>query len=163
MARSKRDSRELANLGKALALLREQRGLSQAEFAARSGISISQLSKYENQKERMRLDTLARLLEVLDLGFDRFFRFVHTFGEAMRLRPEPEPVERRAVEAAFHDLRIAIDRLERVIGRLVEPATDSSVLAPDGGATGSCDRRVSDQDVPDAGFAVKGGRREDRE
>ncbi|HEY6321893.1 MAG TPA: helix-turn-helix transcriptional regulator [Thermoanaerobaculia bacterium] len=138
-----------------MALLREQRGLSQAEFAARSGISISQLSKYENEKERMRLDTLARLLEVLDLGFDRFFRFVRTLGEAMRLRPEAEPVERRAVEAAFRDLRIAIDRLERVIGRLVEPATDSSAVAPDGGATGSCVQGVSDQDMPSAGLSSK--------
>ncbi len=152
MGRSKRDSRELTNIGRALVLLRAERGLSQLEFAARSGISRSQLSGYESHNEKMKLETLARLLEVLDLGFDQFFRFVGTLGEALRLRPEPEPVERRAVEGAFHDLRIAIDRLERVIGRLVEPATGSSALAPDGGATGSNLEDGRDQDEPDSGL-----------
>jgi len=155
MARSKRDSRELANLGRALVLLREQRGLTQVELAARSGIGVSQLSKYEKQNERMRLDTLARLLEVLDLGFDRFFRFVGALGEVLRLRPEPEPVERREVEAAFRELRTAIERLERVIGRLVEPATDSAALPPDGGAIGSSLEDARDEERPDSGLPSK--------
>jgi len=101
----------------------------------------------------------------LGLGFDQFFRFVGMLGEALRLRPKPEPVERREVVGAFHDLRIAIDRLERVIGRLVEPAAGNSALAPEGGAAGSCVQGVSDQDVPNAGLPSKaeGGRTESDE
>jgi len=67
------------NLGKALGLLRELRGLSQAKTAKAAGIGKSQLSKYENSKELPKLDSLEKLLKVLGVGYFEFFytlRFV---------------------------------------------------------------------------------------
>ena len=55
-----------ADLGSALRLLREAAGLTQAELAQKAGMGKSQLSKYENGKELPKLETLERLLEVLD-------------------------------------------------------------------------------------------------
>ena len=61
------------NLGLALKLLREQKGKSQAQLAAETGIGKSQLSKYESGKELPKLHSLARLLDTLDVGYEGFF------------------------------------------------------------------------------------------
>jgi transcriptional regulator with XRE-family HTH domain len=61
------------NLGRALALLRELRGESQAQVASKAGIGKSQLSKYENGKELPRLDSLEKVLAILDVGYFEFF------------------------------------------------------------------------------------------
>lgn len=64
------------NLGHALALLRELRGLSQAECARRAGVGKSQLSKYEKGKELPKLESLGKVLVVLDVRQDGFFSVV---------------------------------------------------------------------------------------
>jgi transcriptional regulator with XRE-family HTH domain len=76
------------NLGKAIFLLRELRGKSQAEVARSAGIGKSQLSKYENGKELPRLDSLEKVLVALGTGYLEFFetlalvdRRVRTLGE----------------------------------------------------------------------------------
>jgi len=61
------------NLGRALRLLRELRGESQAQLARKAGIGRSQLSKYENGKELPKLDSLERLLAILNVGSFEFF------------------------------------------------------------------------------------------
>jgi transcriptional regulator with XRE-family HTH domain len=62
-----------ANLGRTLSLLRELRGKSQARVAREAGIGKSQLSKYENGKELPKLDSLEKVLSVLDVGHFEFF------------------------------------------------------------------------------------------
>ncbi|MBW8879019.1 MAG: helix-turn-helix transcriptional regulator [Acidobacteria bacterium] len=62
----------LDNFGPALVLIRELRGLSQAAVARAAGIGKSQLSKYENGKELPRLDSLAKVLAALNIGFFEF-------------------------------------------------------------------------------------------
>ena len=61
------------NLGRALALLREMRGLSQMALSRRARIGKSQLSKYERGRELPKLDTLERLLGVLEVSPLSFF------------------------------------------------------------------------------------------
>jgi len=105
------------NLGESLALLRQIRGLSQAETARRSGIGKSQLSKYENGRELPKLDSLARLLAVLEVSHFDFFYTLHAIDELVSslgseplLRPHGRPsILNRATNEAFH----------RVIGELL--------------------------------------------
>ena len=61
------------NLGRTLSLLRELRGKSQALVAREAGIGKSQLSKYENGKELPKLDSLEKVLLVLEVGHFEFF------------------------------------------------------------------------------------------
>jgi transcriptional regulator with XRE-family HTH domain len=65
------------NVGKALTLIREIRGMSQAEVARRAGTGKSQISKYENGKELPKLDTLRNVLRALEIGHFEFFYTVH--------------------------------------------------------------------------------------
>jgi transcriptional regulator with XRE-family HTH domain len=54
------------NLGKAISLCRKQRNLSQAELAARAGLSISYLSLLEqNKRKDPSLSTIQKLAEAL--------------------------------------------------------------------------------------------------
>ena len=56
------------NLGLALSLLRELKGLNQVQLARQAGVGKSQLSKYENSRELPKLDSLERILRVLQLS-----------------------------------------------------------------------------------------------
>jgi transcriptional regulator with XRE-family HTH domain len=64
------------NLGPALRLMREERGLSQSALARAAGIGKSQLSKYESGRERPKLDSLEKLLTVLSIRVADFFAVV---------------------------------------------------------------------------------------
>jgi len=61
------------NLGRALYLLRDLRGLNQVTVARQAGLGKSQLSKYEAGKELPKLDSLAKVLSVLGIGPAQFF------------------------------------------------------------------------------------------
>ena len=63
-------------LGLALIILREQAGLTARELATEAEVGRSQLSKYENGRENPKLETLARLLDVLDVEPLAFFYLV---------------------------------------------------------------------------------------
>ncbi|HWM90979.1 MAG TPA: helix-turn-helix transcriptional regulator [Thermoanaerobaculia bacterium] len=54
-----------AELGPALRLFRERAKLSASAVAQRAGIGKSQLSKYETGRELPKIDTLAKVLDVL--------------------------------------------------------------------------------------------------
>jgi len=69
------------NLGRALRLLRDLQGWSQADFARRASIGKSQLSKYESGKELPKLDTLEKLLLTLGVSPLDFFQTVRFFDE----------------------------------------------------------------------------------
>jgi transcriptional regulator with XRE-family HTH domain len=72
------------NLPRALTLIRELRGLNQAQVASRAGIGKSQMSRYEGGKELPRLDTLVTVLAALRVGIFEFWYIVHLIdsGEA---------------------------------------------------------------------------------
>ena len=65
--------RMFGNLGRTLALLREMRGYSQLALSREARIGKSQLSKYENGRELPKLETLERVLAVLDVQPISFF------------------------------------------------------------------------------------------
>ncbi len=118
------------HIGKALAILRQQRGLSQAQLAARCGMGRPQVSRYESGKELMKLDTLEKILTTLSIEPEEFFRFLRSFDPSARsyLGRVPNRVDDRLLVDAFQNLHAAIDQLREVIERTVDPATWLSTL-----------------------------------
>jgi transcriptional regulator with XRE-family HTH domain len=55
-------------VGLALEVLRKLKGMSQAALAQAAGVGKGQISKYENGKELPKLDTLEKLLGVLQVS-----------------------------------------------------------------------------------------------
>ena len=82
------------NLGRALYLIRDLRGKSQAAVAREAGMGKSQLSKYEGGKELPRLESLRRVLKVLDIGPFEFFYAMHLIN----LEEERLDLQREAAE-----------------------------------------------------------------
>ncbi len=76
-----------AELGTTLRLLREAAGLTQGELARRTGMGKSQLSKYENGKELPKLESLERLLEVLDAEPATLFYTAHLLKHRAEIGP----------------------------------------------------------------------------
>ncbi len=108
------------DIGKALVLLRQQRGLTQAQLAARCGMSRPQVSRYESGKELMKLETLEKILRTLVVEADDFFRFLRSLDDS-----DPEQgrardrIDDRMLADAFRNLHGAIDGLHRVVERAV--------------------------------------------
>src|ERR1700730_10813946 len=106
----------VSNIGKALAMVRQQSGMSQYQLAVRCKMGRSQISKYEAGREIMKLDTLEKLLSVLDIEPEQFFRFVRSldesFGAQRRARGHGEE---SPLEEAFQNLHFAIDKLQRAV------------------------------------------------
>ena len=81
--------------GIVIARLRVQKGLSQETASGLAGIARSHLVMLENGKKTVRLDTLWRIAEALDIRPGELVRLVEQEAEQ---RAETE--ERRRVEAA---------------------------------------------------------------
>ena len=80
-----------AQLGLALTITRERARLTASALAAKAGVGKSQLSKYERGRESPKLETLARLLEVLDvepLAFFYLMQLLHRGASEERLNIE---------------------------------------------------------------------------
>jgi transcriptional regulator with XRE-family HTH domain len=134
------------NIGKALAILRQKRGLSQAELAEMCEVGRSQISRYEAGRELMKLGTLERILAVLAVEPEDLFRFVRSLGEASTPHQERarNRIEDRQLADAFQNLHTAIDELQQVVERSIEPATRFARLIDEaagarGSATGAPD------------------------
>jgi transcriptional regulator with XRE-family HTH domain len=123
------------NLGRALRLLREQKGLSQARLARSAGIGKSQLSKYENGRELPRLDSLEKVLNALEadyLGLFHAMAWLDKHGSALVSRELGlveiqmpvlsvlHPVAEEAFSKAFHSLLVLHGKVieEFFVGRL---------------------------------------------
>lgn len=79
------------NLGKALNLIRDLRGKSQAQVAREARIGKSQLSKYESGKELPKLDSLKKVLGALEVGpFEIFYTMYLIDLQAANLNVEEE-------------------------------------------------------------------------
>ena len=112
------------NIGKALAILRQRKGLSQAQLADWCGIGRSQVSRYEAGKELMKLETLEKILGTLTIEPEDFFRFLRSLDDSAepRQRRAPDRDDRLLAET-FLNLHTAIDELRRVIESAIDPAT----------------------------------------
>jgi transcriptional regulator with XRE-family HTH domain len=133
------------NIGKALAILRQQKGLSQAELADSCGIGRSQVSRYESGKELMKLDTLEKILGELAVAPDDFFRFLGSLdpASAPQGRRIPDRIDDRLLDEAFGNLHSAIDELRLVVKRAIDPAVRFAKLIDDAAASkGSVVERV---------------------
>lgn len=83
--RLKRDrSTELPHLGSYLAAARLQRGLSQAELAARCDLSQAQVSYFELGRRRPTLDQLVRIARSLDVSIEKLIAGSDRPGEGLR-------------------------------------------------------------------------------
>jgi transcriptional regulator with XRE-family HTH domain len=103
-------------VGQALALVRQERGISQYELADRCRIGRSQISKYEAGRELMKLETLAKILNVLAIEPDQFFRLAGSLTDSLKPVPEAErEIRQRKLQEAFVRLHAAIDHLQEVI------------------------------------------------
>ena len=60
-------------VGQKIRQIRKSRHLTQADLAARIGITQSDLSRMENGEYKVGLDTLFRILQVFELSMSRFF------------------------------------------------------------------------------------------
>ena len=72
-----------ARIGTALVMLRARAGLSAAAVARMAGIGRSQLSKYETGKESPKLESLARILDALNVEPLTFFYHVHAISRGV--------------------------------------------------------------------------------
>ena len=114
-------------LGLCLRTFRELSGKSQASVAREAGIGKSQLSKYENGKELPKLDSLGKVLSVLEISPLTFFYGISVLEkgfdpsrrvEAELLRSESTGPLWRAQEAA--GLRSLFEQFLHVFETAVE-------------------------------------------
>jgi transcriptional regulator with XRE-family HTH domain len=112
-----------SNIGPALRIIRQARGISQSRLALISKTGRSQLARYEAGKDLMRLDTLEKLLEALEVEPEQLFRLVRSLDESLSPRQPGvgERIEVRALEDAFQNLRSAIDQLQQAVQRCLSP------------------------------------------
>jgi transcriptional regulator with XRE-family HTH domain len=80
MSEEREATKQFRNLGRALGLLRDLRGLSQAELARRAHVGKGPLSRYEGGR-LPKLDALERLLAVLEVRQETFFSIVALLEE----------------------------------------------------------------------------------
>jgi len=111
------------DIGKALALLRQQRGLTQAKLADRCGVSRPQVCRYESGKELMKLETLEKILRTLVVEPDDFFRFLRSLddSDSPQQGRAGDRIDDRMLADAFRNLHGAIDGLHEVVERAVDP------------------------------------------
>jgi transcriptional regulator with XRE-family HTH domain len=104
------------SVGKALAIIRQERGVSQEMLALTCRIGRSQLSRYESGRELMRLDTLEKMLQALHIAPDQFFRLMTSLdGSLQQPSPGLANLDASVLEEAFQDLHSAIDQLRSVL------------------------------------------------
>jgi transcriptional regulator with XRE-family HTH domain len=136
------------NVGKALAMLRQKQGLSQAELADSCGFGRAQISRYEAGKELMKLNTLERILSQLSVEPEDFFRFVRSLDApppAPRESRVPDRIDDRPLAAAFQNLHAAIDELRQVVELSIDPAVRFARLIDQAAASGG---KVTDTSEP---------------
>lgn len=111
-------------LDRALEILRIQAGLRQIDIARRAEITPAMISEYESGKKRPHVDTLGKILTVLDAD-------VHALANALRSaqreeieqeRPEattPGDQNRHRATRALGEMTTAFDTLSRALTDLL--------------------------------------------
>lgn len=72
---------EIFSFGERLSIYRKRSGLSKKDIAEQVGISVSTLSKYENDESQPTIDTLVNLAIVLDVSI---MKLITGFGDHVR-------------------------------------------------------------------------------
>jgi transcriptional regulator with XRE-family HTH domain len=78
-------------VGQKIRQIRKSRHLTQADLAARIGVTQSDLSRMENGEYKVGLDTLFKILQVFELSMSHFFE--EPAAEAPAASPEAAPFE----------------------------------------------------------------------
>ena len=78
-------------VGQKIRQIRKSRHLTQADLAARIGVTQSDLSRMENGEYKVGLDTLFRILQVFELSMSHFFE--ESSAEAPAASREAAPFE----------------------------------------------------------------------
>ena len=78
-------ARFFSQFGLALQVLRHKSGLSIDQFGKRAGIGKSQMSKYENGKQLPNLETVARILDALQVEPLWLFYLMHQLSREQPL------------------------------------------------------------------------------
>jgi transcriptional regulator with XRE-family HTH domain len=74
MSRPSQENHHLANFGKRLALLRQERGLTQDQLATNTGLAVDTIGAIEQGRRWARLTTLHRLAKGLGISTDELFK-----------------------------------------------------------------------------------------
>jgi transcriptional regulator with XRE-family HTH domain len=119
-----------ANLGRALTLLRELRGLTQAQAARKAGIGKSQLSKYENLKELPKLDSLEKMLHTLGIGYLEFFHTLKLIDRRQSTLGQEEPTDMLVVPGLSEDLNSAFESVFVLMARLQRMVWEDALDSP---------------------------------
>jgi transcriptional regulator with XRE-family HTH domain len=127
MSTSREPTRQFENVGRALALLRELRGLSQTALALRARVSKGQLSRYENARELPKLGALDRLLEVLAVRQHAFFSIVRVLDEMGEQLASEDSLRAVMIVPAVGSVPPLDDAFAAALGSLL--ALQRSVLA----------------------------------
>jgi len=120
----------MQRVGSRIRARRFDRGLSQTELARHIGVTLQQVQKYETAKNRIPVDRLVRIAEVLDTP-------VSYFTDTVSVEPGrdmPTTVNRQSMELVRHFQQISNRRVRgALIGLLRGLDTDvaGSESAPD--------------------------------
>lgn len=112
---TKRVPPEARLIGQNFRLLREQAGLTQKDIARMLGVSFQQIQKYERGENRLPVDRLHALKNILDVSYDAFFK-----GLDKAVIPDkswPEKLYRRLIEIENPALQ---NKIKRVIAIMAE-------------------------------------------
>ena len=85
-------------LGQRIALLRRQAGLSQAELAARMGISPSAVGMYEQGRREPSVDALVALAEIFRVSTD--YLLTGKVTDPLEIQQLQDLLEQRVLEAS---------------------------------------------------------------
>lgn len=93
------------NLGRAISLCRKQRALTQAELAARAGLSVSYMSLLEqNKRKDPSLSTIQKIAEALRVPSGILFFLAADQVELSGLEPD---LQQRLAHAALNLLNVS--------------------------------------------------------
>ena len=83
--------------GNFLCMLREQRGMTQAELAQQLSVTPAAVSKWENGESKPRIETLFTLADILGVSAQELMN-----GECKAAESEEDRIRRRKKEFAEH-------------------------------------------------------------
>ena len=108
------EPRLFRNVGTALGLLRELRGLTQTECARRAGMTKAQLSLYETDRVPPALDSLDKALRALEIGPAEFFAVVAAVDRLAAGEESMESIQRSLMEGQWSVLEEFLGGVARV-------------------------------------------------
>jgi transcriptional regulator with XRE-family HTH domain len=95
-------------VGQKIRQIRKSRHLTQADLAARIGVTQSDLSRMENGEYKVGLDTLFRILQVFELSMSHFFE-----------EPSSAPAAASREAAPFEDWAALPDETRREVREFI--------------------------------------------